>query len=607
MKYIKNIGLLIGIITALFMPLAYPLQVFAATETLTVDAEGHYTDGAYVGGAGTWANLNSDDGNTSYLNVVGTLSIPLKHFYSFSASAATSITSVQLYYKVQWQSAGDDAVKTYARIGGVDYYKNLYTISDTTYALFSETWTTNPATGDVWTSATINACEFGLEFSGTYRWTYAYIIVNYTSSSFPVVLTLDTTIIGLTSATFNGEVTDYGAATIDDRGFVWDTVSHVNPGNVDHAATAYANNYAEIGTWTIGTFSYSAAVLVADTTYYIRACAHNSIGWVYGDELIFKTIGTPVVTLLSGTNVSINAAQLNSIIGYDGNQLCDVRWGYDTVTHAGNFAAYANISDWTLDTYDTGSYPYLELSGLVANTTYFFNIQVRNDFATVEGTELTFTTLVAGTLAAPTNCMAKPEMNALNLSWTKGTSSSGTLIRWSLASYPVAITDGGRAYEGVDSSFRLIGVPSGRTVYLTFWSYSNGTFSATGTNVLTTTLAANTTDSVTALPSPKQINNWMIEPSSANLQKLPGHQLVSQWDTDYSMPETTAWFIVGIVLSVIFAGFVWAFDDNHSSFGALIALCIGLGGGVAAGIFAGWMLAFVVLLGIGAIAISWRA
>ena len=604
MKRLKFIVILISLISILAMP----FNVMAATETLTVDAEGTYTSGTYVGGAGTFVNLQSNDDDTSYLNVVGTITVPLRHTYSFTNSAVTSIESLTLYYRVRYMSAGDSHIKTYATVGGVDYLNTLEAITDTAYVLYAVTWPLNPATGEVWTLATINASTFGLEFLGTYRWTYAYMSVNYTPSSYPTVVSQNPTLIGLTSATFNAEVTDYGASNIDERGFVWDIASHNNPGDVNHAATAYANNWAQAGDWTIGTFSYAAAVLVADTTYYYRAFVHNASGFVYGNEITFRTIGTPVVTLLAASNVARVTAQLNASLLYDGNQPCDVQFGYDTVTHAGNFAAYAVHTPLIINTYtsEDNNTPYVEITGLIVGTPYFFNVAVTNDFITVYGVELTFTTSAIA-LLPPDNLYAKPEMSALNLSWTKDTNATGTLIRYSLATYPAAVTDGATAYEGVGTSYRLTGVPSGRTVYLTAWSYSNGTFSVTNTQILTTTLAANVNDSIGSLPTPAEIAKWMVDPTNANLQKLPGHQLVTNWAVSYQMPEVTAWFIVGILFSVAIAGFAWGIDSNHSPMAAMTGLCIGLGGGIAAGIYSGWMLAIVVIIALASLVIAWRA
>jgi hypothetical protein len=583
----------------------FPTQAFAGTEILTVAGEGNYTSGTYVGGAGTFANLNSNDDDTSYLNVIGTAN-PLRHTYAFSNSVTTAvISSVTLYYRVKYMSAGDSTVRIYTRSGGLDYYIDYDIVGDTAYITLSHTFYTNPATGLVWDAAGINATEFGLEFSGTYRWTYVYIDVNYSTPTFPEVETLDSTNIGLTSSTFNGEVTNMAGGYITQRGFVWDIASRNDPGNIAPAASAYANNWTETNSWGNGAFSYSAAVLVADTTYYIRACAYNGTYWSYGSELSLKTIGTPIVTLLEASTAARVTARLNAMLGYDGNQPCDIQFGYDTITHAGNFAAYANKTSLIIDTYVSGENVYADIIGLVAGTTYFFNVAATNDFVTVYGVEDTFVTSNIA-LSPPTDCMAKPEMLALNISWVKDINATGTRIQYSYATYPTLITEGVKAYEGTDSSYRLTGLESGRTIFISFWSYSNGVLSATYAEVLVTTLASDVVI-IPTLPSPGWIDNWLNPPISANLQKIPGHQLITQVSSDYSIPATSLWFVVGMIVTIAFASAIWAFDNNHSQQAALLALAVGLGGGVAAGIYSGWMLAFVIAMAVGAIVVAVRA
>ncbi len=91
-------------------------------------------------------------------------------------------------------------------------------------------------------------------------------------------------------ATLNGEVTVINDTNITDRGFVWDTSTHGDPGNVAPAASGYGANWTESGTFGLGTFSHVASPLIVGTTYYWRACALNDAGfWAYSGELSFAT------------------------------------------------------------------------------------------------------------------------------------------------------------------------------------------------------------------------------------------------------------------------------------------------------------------------------
>jgi len=75
----------------------------------------------------------------------------------------------------------------------------------------------------------------------------------------------------------------------DARGFVFDTKSHGNPGNVAPIASGYTYQITESGNFSTGAFSMEMSGLKPGTTYYNRACAHNSAGWGYGNEMSFTT------------------------------------------------------------------------------------------------------------------------------------------------------------------------------------------------------------------------------------------------------------------------------------------------------------------------------
>jgi hypothetical protein len=109
----------------------------------------------------------------------------------------------------------------------------------------------------------------------------------------PTLDTLAATDIGENDATLNGEILDIGTATPDERGFVWGTTSHADPGNVAPASTSYDDYETESGSFSTGTFDYALSGLTDTTTYYVRAYAHNSVGYAYGDEVSFTTDSPP--------------------------------------------------------------------------------------------------------------------------------------------------------------------------------------------------------------------------------------------------------------------------------------------------------------------------
>ena len=92
-----------------------------------------------------------------------------------------------------------------------------------------------------------------------------------------------------TSATLIGSITDTGFPDGDDcseYGFVWDTVTHANPGDVAPDATDYASYWSSTSGTGVGTFTHTITGLTELTTYCFRAYA-LSAGYTYSEEICF--------------------------------------------------------------------------------------------------------------------------------------------------------------------------------------------------------------------------------------------------------------------------------------------------------------------------------
>ncbi|WP_159434575.1 MBG domain-containing protein, partial [Flavobacterium flevense] len=134
------------------------------------------------------------------------------------------------------------------------------------------------------------------------------------SNTAPTVTTSAATAITATGATFSGEVTADGGATVSERGFVYATTT--NP--------TTANTKVQDDATGTGTFSEAITGLTAGTTYYVRAYAINSVGTSYGSQVSFETNAPTIpltinvnngLTLNQGTTQFIGSGDLN--ISYD--------------------------------------------------------------------------------------------------------------------------------------------------------------------------------------------------------------------------------------------------------------------------------------------------
>lgn len=73
------------------------------------------------------------------------------------------------------------------------------------------------------------------------------------------------------------------------KGFVYDTVSRGDPGDVSPESSNYANVVDE-GDLTDGLFSSGVSGLSSGTTYFFRSFGYDDSSYEYGDELSFTTL-----------------------------------------------------------------------------------------------------------------------------------------------------------------------------------------------------------------------------------------------------------------------------------------------------------------------------
>lgn len=104
----------------------------------------------------------------------------------------------------------------------------------------------------------------------------------------PTITTVDISTVKLTSASSGGNITSDGGTSITNRGVCWSITP--NP--------TTSNSHSSDGTGA-GLFTSSLTGLTANTTYYLKSYATNSLGTSYGNEVILKT-SSGVVTDIDG-------------------------------------------------------------------------------------------------------------------------------------------------------------------------------------------------------------------------------------------------------------------------------------------------------------------
>lgn len=132
--------------------------------------------------------------------------------------------------------------------------------------------------------------------------------------------------------------------------------------------------------------------LSPDTTYHFRAVGQNSAGTAYGADMTFITVAAaaPTATTQAATEVTATSATLNATVNANSSDTT-VYFQYGTTpsfgtTVAGTPSPVTGATDTSVST---------PITGLTANTTYYYRVWAYNaisGYPGVYGTELSFTT-----------------------------------------------------------------------------------------------------------------------------------------------------------------------------------------------------------------------
>ncbi len=318
---------------------------------------------------------------------------------TFTVSPATNVTQTTAQLNVNYAVQGADV-----GYGGVDVKFVYDTVPSISY-------TTSPSTSFTLLngSGTHNRTIAGLSANTTYYYrilgngfNFTYIgqpLQTFTTPAnplnAPIMATTAASSINNTDAQLNGTYDANGSpSTI---WFEYGTTPAL--GNTTPAQSVSATS--------VGSYNDTISGLSANTTYYFRAVGQNSFGTSYGSTLNFLTTNTspsgpsspsgghgsgtnvPDISTFAANGIDDTSATLNG--HYYANGLSTTTW----FEYAPSIIDVENhdATETTHTAKGTGSDDFSKtISGLKANTTYYFRAAAENDKGAVYGTIKSFTT-----------------------------------------------------------------------------------------------------------------------------------------------------------------------------------------------------------------------
>ena len=229
----------------------------------------------------------------------------------------------------------------------------------------------------------LNSSMTGLT-SGTIYYVRAYA-TNSAGTAYGALRTFTTKIsvntspvndITATTVVCGGTVNSAGNAEVTMRGVCWNTLP----------APTLNGSHTVDGTGA-GVFTSNITGLTPGTTYYVRAYATNSVGTVYGDDIIFTTVDTtPTVTTKAISFLTDTSAFSGGNITFDGGAavtVCGICW--DTLPNP----TVSGIH--TTDSASMGIFT-SSMMNLTPATTYYVRAYATNSVGTTYGQEISFRT-----------------------------------------------------------------------------------------------------------------------------------------------------------------------------------------------------------------------
>jgi hypothetical protein len=237
--------------------------------------------------------------------------------------------------------------------------------------------------------------------------------------------------------------------------------------------------------------------LTAGTVYHFRLKIVNSLGTVYGADMSFTTLGqVPTGTTQPATNITGTGATLNGIV--NANYLSTtVTFEYGTTTSYG-ISATATQSPVSGNTDTNVS---ASVTGLTLGATYHFRVKGVNSLGTLNGNDLSFTTLnvPTQTTKTPSNVTYNAAKSGGNITSDGGAAVTARGVCWSTSGNPtIALTTKTSDGTGIGIfSSSITGLTPNTTYYIRAYA-TNSVGTSYGNQVTLTTTVAPPTNGLIA-------------------------------------------------------------------------------------------------------------
>ncbi|MGL6200576.1 MAG: DUF7601 domain-containing protein [Lachnospiraceae bacterium] len=414
-----------------------------ASGTASVTIPSGLTAGSY-----TLKVFNEQVNGDYYTDYASTpVEIPLTIFSVSPAAVTSSATSIT--------STTATLVGTY-NTGGVS--GSVYFQYGTTTSMTSTT-TSTTLTSSAATSRSVAVS--GLSQNTTYYYrmvvvvagiTYTGSTLNFTTYGTPAAVTSAASSIGTTTAVLNGTYNTGGYT-----GTVYFQYGTTTSFGSTTTSTSLTSSTATARAVTI-------SGLTANTIYYFRMVVVANGTTYTGSTLNFTTYGTPAAVTSAASSIGTTTAVLNGTYntgGYTGT----VYFQYGTTTSFGSTTTSTSLTS------STATARTVTISGLTANTTYYFRMVVVANGSTYTGSTLNFTTqpsitslagMPSGTATADITAVFEAGLNnvyptAVSIMYNDSNSTTGA----------TAVSVGsGSTYASGFLSYGLTGLNPNTTYYL---------------------------------------------------------------------------------------------------------------------------------------------